>query len=134
MNVSERVIGRSNLRTVVHEATRALKAEGFSIISEITIASESENSNADTREYPILLVCNPVLAYKAVSLDSRTGVLLTGRIAFREHDNGTITVSVFNPLECMDENMATSPLEEVSVEVTHHLHRAIARLQLSDIN
>lgn len=130
MSTPERIHERKNLRTVIQKVARALKQEGFSIVAEIRIAQEcAEAGTRDQGDCSILLVCNPVLAYKAVSLDSRTGVLLTSRIAFHERDDGNVSVSTFNPLECMEENIATSPLEDVFVEVAHHLRRAIDRLQ-----
>ncbi len=133
MSFPEKIIERTDLRTVVQKAAYALKEEGFALVTELKLGPGTpEGSASGAQKSSILLACNPVLAYKAISLDSRSGVLLTSRIALREHDNGDVSVSTFNPLECMDENMATSPLEEVSVEVTLHLRRAVERLQLRE--
>jgi uncharacterized protein (DUF302 family) len=118
---------------VVSKAVERLHSEGFEVISNLNLKDALKlKFSVQFRNFQIMVAYHPLLAYKAVSLESHSALMLPCHIIIQEHENGDVEVNGFNPMECMENNMATDSLEEVSVEVSFHLRHAIDGLQLSD--
>jgi uncharacterized protein (DUF302 family) len=62
----------TSFEEAIQKTTVALKAEGFSVISEINIHEKlKEKLNVDFRSYKILGACNPPSAYKALQAEDK---------------------------------------------------------------
>jgi uncharacterized protein (DUF302 family) len=114
---------------VVAKVENALQQQGFTTITTADMSQAlSHELEINFRNYKILGAYNPALAYKAISLEPHIGIMLPCNIVIQEHENGTVEVSALNPMETMDENMATTSLESVATEVSNHLRTAIDTL------
>jgi uncharacterized protein (DUF302 family) len=107
-----------------------LEIQGFNIVNTIDLKKTLKASlRVDFRNYQILTACHSLLCYKAISLEPHIGELLPCNIVIQEHENGLIEVTASNPLETLDPNMVTTPLEEVALELSNHLRTAIDALR-----
>ena len=71
--------------------TEALKKEGFGILSQINITEKlREKLGVDFRKYVILGACNPPLAFKALQLEDKVGVMLPCNVIVQEHESGDL--------------------------------------------
>jgi uncharacterized protein (DUF302 family) len=119
--------------TVVSGLADTLAMEGFDVIASVNLKETFKSRlNQSFRNFQLLTVCNPEIAFKAISLDSHAGLMLPCHIVVQERENGTIEISAINPMELLEENMITSSLEELSVEGSEHLRNAIDRLQITN--
>ena len=77
--------------------TDALKSQGFGILTQIDVKSTlKEKLGEDFRPYIILGACNPPLAHRALTTDSRVGVMLPCNVTV-EQQGEDILVSLANP-------------------------------------
>ena len=123
----------TNLKTGFQEAiaktTKALKTEGFGVITEIDMQSKlKEKLGVDFKKYKILGACNPVFAYKALQAEEKIGTMLPCNIIIIDKENGTTEVAAINPIASM---MAIQNplLEPLAREVTNKLKRMIDNLE-----
>jgi|SRR5690242_17093558 uncharacterized protein (DUF302 family) len=78
--------------------TRALKKQGFGIVSDIDMqAIFREKLAVDDQPYRILGVCNPMLSHQALRADPDIGLLLPCNIVVRQNKEGHVTVSFAAP-------------------------------------
>lgn len=76
----------------------ALKAEGFGVLTEIDLQGAfREKLGKEFRRYTILGACNPPLAFAAVSVDPRIGLLLPCNVTVEESAGGATMVRLVNP-------------------------------------
>jgi uncharacterized protein (DUF302 family) len=110
------------------KVTELLKSEGFGVLTSIDVQKTmKEKLNADFRKYSILGVCNPPLAYRALTTRPEIGLLLPCNVIVYEEGDKTI-VSIIDPLSMM--NFIQDPqLEPVSQEATARLKRVTEALQ-----
>jgi uncharacterized protein (DUF302 family) len=77
--------------------TQGLKEKGFGVLTHIDVkATLKEKIDEEFRPYAILGACNPKLAHRALSSDSRAGLLLPCNVTVEENENGAV-VSIINP-------------------------------------
>ncbi|MGK9477712.1 DUF302 domain-containing protein [Melioribacter sp. OK-6-Me] len=106
----------------------ALPKEGFGVLTEIDVKDILKKKiDVDFRNYKIFGACNPPLAYKALLMEENIGVLLPCNIILQEKHDGTVQVSVVNPLESM-QAVKNSALAELASEVSKKLERFLATL------
>lgn len=79
----------------------ALKQEGFGIITEIDVQSTmKEKLGRDFRRYSILGACNPALAFEALAVEDKVGLMLPCNVIVQEKD-GAVEVAVIDPVASM---------------------------------
>ncbi len=104
---------------------RALKAEGFGVLTEIDIQETMKKKlGKDYLPHIILGACNPVFADKVLSVDQHISVLLPCNVSIRELGNEVIEVAIINPLEAM-KTIDNPIIEEYAKEVGEKLNQAL---------
>jgi uncharacterized protein (DUF302 family) len=111
----------------VEEVIRALKQEGFGILTEIDVKETLKKKlNADFRKYVILGACNPPLAHQALTTELEIGLLLPCNVIVYEKGDGSV-VSIIDPISML--GVVESPgLETVATEARTRLERVATAL------
>jgi uncharacterized protein (DUF302 family) len=124
-----------SLSTILHTSfddavartRKALADEGFGVLTEIDVkATLKAKLGAEMVDYLILGACNPLLAHRAVTIDSQIGLLLPCNVVVRADPatEGTVIVEAINPQMLVD--LTGQPtLQEVAEQATGKLHAAI---------
>ncbi len=112
----------------VEAAKQALQSEGFGVLTEIDVkATLKRKLDVDFRRYIILGVCNPPMAYKALSTELEIGLLLPCNVIVYEEGDGSV-VSAIDPIEAMA--VVSNPkLKPVAEQVRAKLERVIDNLR-----
>ena len=80
----------------------ALGEEGFGVISEIDVAKTLKTKiDVDFRPYLILGACNPTLAYEALWLEDKVGIMLPCNVVVQDQGNGRTEVAAVDPVASM---------------------------------
>ena len=80
----------------------ALGEEGFGVISEIDVAKTLKTKiDVDFRPYLILGACNPTLAYEALRLEDKVGIMLPCNVVVQDQGNGRTEVAAVDPVASM---------------------------------
>ena len=88
---------------VLRMTTEALKAHGFIIATTIDVNDIfKQKLNKNFHRYMILGACNPHSAYRAITQDSRLGLMLPGNVIIEQRQNDVVEVSAINPLRTLD--------------------------------
>lgn len=76
----------------------ALKNQGFGVLTSIDVsATLKEKLDVDFRSYVILGACNPPLAHRALSHDSRVGLLLPCNVTVEAESETTSIIRIADP-------------------------------------
>lgn len=113
----------------VEEATAALKAEGFGVLTTIDVkATIKQKLDREFRKYVILGACNPPLAHRALETELEIGLLLPCNVIVYETLPGHSVVAAMAPVGAMSVvgNPALAPVAE---EAEQRLRRALASLE-----
>lgn len=117
---------KTSFQDALQKIMTNLEHQGFDIITSIDFRDAFRKKlQIGFRNYKILGVCNPQLAYKAITLESHMGTLLTCNIVIQEHENGEVEVSAINPLENIDKVFDTTQLVSLASEVGVRLRAAL---------
>lgn len=108
---------------VVLSVTKALKTEGFGVLTTIDVkATLKEKLNIERRPYLILGACNPQLAHRTLEIEPDIGLLLPCNVVIREEDDGSITVAFMDPLAVL--NIVKNPkITEIAQDVRKRLEK-----------
>ncbi|RPI26562.1 MAG: DUF302 domain-containing protein [Chloroflexota bacterium] len=119
---------KTDFNTAVENVTVALKSEGFGVLTEIDVQETLKKKlDVDFRPFKILGACNPPLAYKALSTAPVVGLLLPCNVTVAQVDEGTIEVSLVDPLFML--GVISHPgLEPVASDARARLVRVMAAL------
>ena len=111
----------------VERAREALKAEGFGVLCEIDIKEKlKEKLGVDFRNYVILGVCNPPLAYQTLQRELNIGLFLPCNVVVYEEGDRTI-VAAIDALKMM--SVVENPgLASIAGQVNEKLRRVIDNL------
>jgi len=86
----------------VARISKALKDEGFGILTEIDVKSTLKKKlDVDFRNYRILGACNPPYAYKALQAEDKIGTMLPCNIVVQETEDGSIEIAAVDPVASM---------------------------------
>lgn len=108
-------------------ARAALKEQGFGVLTEIDVrATLREKVGAEMEDYLILGACNPPLAYRALDIDRRIGLLLPCNVVVRADGDATI-VEALDP-QVMVGVTAEPGLKAVADEAGQRLAAALEAL------
>lgn len=115
---------------VLNKVISNLTGQGFGLINAIDLGEMfRQNFKITFRNYKILAVCNPMFAYRAVSLESHAGAMIPCNVVVQEHENGEVEVSAINPLENMTHEHKTTELVNLSIEIGIRLRASIDYIQ-----
>jgi uncharacterized protein (DUF302 family) len=112
--------------------TAALKAEGFGVLTCIDVrATLKEKLGEDFRSYAILGACNPPLAHRALSMESRVGLMLPCNVTVESDDQNEALVRIANPELMMQVGslQGNETLRLVAAEARARLERVAGVLQ-----
>jgi uncharacterized protein (DUF302 family) len=111
----------------VERAERALKAEGFGVLTRIDVkATLKEKLGVDRDPMVILGACNPPFAHRALEVEPQVGLLIPCNVVVREHA-GAVVVEAMNP-GLMAAMFPDRPLGELADEVSERLKRALSQV------
>ena len=106
----------------------ALKTEGFGVISRIDMQQILKSKiDVDFRPYTILGACNPRLAYEALQLEDKVGLMLPCNVIVQQAGPDDIEVAAIDPVASM-QAMDSPELAKAAQAVREKLSRAIRLL------
>ncbi len=115
----------------IKRLTAALKEESFGVLTRIDVHTTlKEKLGKDFRQYAILGVCNPPLAYRALEHKAEVGLMLPCNITVEADPGGGTIVRIGDP-EAMLKGfgMDQDPvLSEVGAEARKRLERVAGTL------
>ena len=112
----------------IEKVTKELKEEGFGILTEINVKETFKKKlDVDFRKYRILGACNPQMAHKAISAESKIGTMLPCNVIVQETEDGKTEVSAVDPVASMTA-IENNELGGVAEEVRSKLKTVIERL------
>ena len=113
---------------VINKVTKALKEEGFGILTEIDIKDTLRKKlDIDFRNYKILGACNPPFAHKALLAEDKIGTMLPCNVIVQQIDANTVEVAAINPMASMMA-VKNNNLNDIAEEITSKLKNAIDSL------
>lgn len=118
----------ANFEQAIELVTKALKKEGFGVLSEIDIQQKfKEKLDIDFRKYKILGACNPPNAHKALQLEDKIGTMLPCNVIVQETGENQVEVAAVDPVASMM-SVENNQLAGIAVEIKSKLERVIASL------
>jgi uncharacterized protein (DUF302 family) len=116
--------------TAVAQASAALKAEGFGVLTSIDVRQTLKAKlDRDFRQYVILGACNPVLADRALHAELEIGLLLPCNVIVYETADNKSVVAAMAPLVALGIVGDKPELQAVAAEADARLGRALASLE-----
>ena len=117
-----------SLDAAIEQATAALKAEGFGILSDIDVQRAMKDKlGKDMPAYRILGACNPPLAHRAVTAVPDIGLLLPCNVIVREEAPGRVVVGFLDP-QIMVNLVGKPEVKAVADAAEQRLRRALDSL------
>ena len=87
---------------VIARTVESLKKEGFGVLTEINVKETMKKKlNVEFRNYRILGACNPAMAYQALQIEDRIGLLMPCNVIVQEYADGRIEVATIDPVASM---------------------------------
>ena len=113
---------------IVERAIESLKAEGFSVLTDIDVkATMKKKLDISFRDYRILGACNPPLAHEALTADDMIGTMLPCNVIVQDLGGDLIQVAAINPVISM-EPAGNPRLNKIAASLTSKLRRVIAAI------
>lgn len=119
----------SPMAEAIAKVTQALKEEGFGILTDIDVqATLKAKIDKQILGYRILGACHPMMAYRAIGLEPRIGVMLPCSVLVRELEGGRVEVAIVDPMATMA-SVQNESLGEVASEVHGKLKKVCDALK-----
>ena len=116
--------------SAVEQATAALKAEGFGVLTTIDVRQTlKQKLDKDFRKYVILGACNPPLAHRALESELEIGLLLPCNVIVYEAEPGQSVVAAMAPVAALGVVGDSQDLATVAREADQRLRRALTSLE-----
>ena len=116
--------------TAVAQATDALKAQGFGVLTTIDVKQTLKAKlDRDFRKYVILGACNPPLADRALHAELEVGLLLPCNVIVYETGPSTSVVAAMAPLAALGIVGDNQSLTAVAREADRKLRDALGSLE-----
>jgi len=113
---------------VVAATREALSQEGFGVITEIDVRQTMKvKIGEDFRSYTILGACNPRLAYEALQLEDKVGIMLPCNVIIQDLGGGRIEVAAVDPVASMAA-ISNDALKNKAAAVGDKLRAALDRI------
>jgi uncharacterized protein (DUF302 family) len=113
---------------VEQKVRNELAKEGFGILTEINVQDKfKEKLGRDFREYLILGVCNPALAWEAFAKEINIGTLLPCNVVVYKDDDNKTVVMVMDPVAALGV-IGNVQLSEIAAQVRAGMERVLAAL------
>lgn len=113
---------------VVAATREALGQEGFGVITEIDVRQTMKAKiGEDFRPYLILGACNPRLAYEALQLEDKVGIMLPCNVIVQDAGGGRTEVAAVDPVASMVA-INNDALKEKAFAVGEKLRAALDRI------
>ena len=113
---------------VVAATRQALGEEGFGVITEIDMRQTLKAKiGEDFRPYKILGACNPRMAFEALQLEDKVGIMLPCNVIVQDAGGGRTEVAAVDPVASMA-SIANSTLMEKASIIGASLRAAIDRI------
>lgn len=120
---------KGSFETVEAKVIALLKDEGFGVLTQINMQQTLKKKlNVDFKKYKILGACNPPLAYQALKVENKIGVMLPCNIIMQETSPNIIEVSAINPMIAM-QAVKNEQLDEVAKAVSTKLENVIKNIK-----
>lgn len=114
----------------VEQATEALKAQGFGVLTTIDVQQTlKQKLDRDFRKYVILGACNPPLADRALHAELEVGLLLPCNLIVYELSPGRSVVSAMAPLAALGIVGENPELMSVAKEADARLRSALTAVE-----
>jgi uncharacterized protein (DUF302 family) len=111
-------------QTTITQVIDKLKAEGFGLLFQIDMREKlKEKFSVEFRNYVILGVCNPPMAYQSLQEEIGLGLLLPCNIIVYEEGNSSV-VSAIDAVKMLSVT-GNIKLEAMAKQVNEKLRRAI---------
>jgi uncharacterized protein (DUF302 family) len=112
---------------VVTKVKKIFLGEGFGVLTEINVKEKmKEKLGKNIKNYIILGMCNPALAYQALEAEQEIGLLLPCNVIVYE-DGDKIRVSAQRP-KVMLQVTENDAIAEIAEEADQRIIRALATL------
>lgn len=106
----------------------ALKQEGFGVLTQIDVkATMKEKLGVEFHDYRILGACNPTLAYEALQLEDKVGMMLPCNVILQSTGPGATEVAAIDPVASM-QAIDNPRLKRAAEQVREKLKRVIDSL------
>jgi uncharacterized protein (DUF302 family) len=106
----------------------ALAEEGFGVITEIDVRQTMKAKlGEDFRPYVILGACNPRLAYEALLLEDKVGMMLPCNVIVQDAGGGRVEIAAIDPVASM-QAIDNEELKAKAALVGEMLRSALMRL------
>ena len=113
---------------VVAATRQALGEEGFGVFTEIDMRQTLKAKiGEDFRPYKILGACNPRMAFEALQLEDKVGIMLPCNVIVQDAGGGRTEVAAVDPVASMA-SIANSALMEKASIIGASLRAAIDRI------
>lgn len=105
-----------------------LKEEGFGLQFKIDVSTTMrEKLGVEFKNYHILGVCHPELAYKAMTAEDKIGILMPCNVVVIEQPEGYVEVAVINPA-LFAQVVENDKLECFANDVRSKIRSALSRM------
>jgi uncharacterized protein (DUF302 family) len=116
----------------VAQATDALKAQGFGVLTTIDVKQTLKTKlDRDFRKYVILGACNPPLADRALHAELEVGLLLPCNVIVYETGPSTSVIAAMAPLAALGIVGENAELADVARQADGRLRSALTSLEVT---